>query len=138
MDSLTNGTFKEVVDTGSDEQFIAVLLAVHQRLVGVYYLFQVDGLVTIMREGSVTIEVLVGLYDVLFGNKSTYDCSTEDAASEVAAIGDEVDVDIEITLYLSQRLPYLGDVLVLECSSCRSATRNGWWHQVSDLHLWSP
>ena len=86
----------------------------HQSLVGVHHLLQVYRLVCIVGKGGIAIEVLIGLDDVLGRNGSLDHSCAEDAASEVAAIGYEVDVGIEITLYLGQRLAYLCDVLMLE------------------------
>ena len=83
-------------------------------LVGVHHLLEVDSLLSVVCKGSITIEVLVLFNDVLDRCFCLDDSSTEDAARKVTTIGDEVDVGIEITLNLCQRLTYLGDVLVLE------------------------
>ena len=85
-----------------------------QCFVGVHYLLQVEGFVAVVGEGGITIEVLIGLDDVLYGSWRLDNGCAEDASGEVATIGDEVDVGIEITLYLLQRLADLCDVLVLE------------------------
>ena len=83
-------------------------------LVGVDDLFQVDGLVTVVGECSVGIELLVGFDDILHWGWCLDDGCAEDASGKVATIGNEVDVGIEIALYLFQRLSDLGDMLVLE------------------------
>ena len=99
--SLTDGTLQEVVDAGGDEQFVAVLLTVDKRLVGVDHLLEINGLVAVVGEGGIGIEVLVGLDDILDGGGCLHHGRTEDATGEVAAIGDEVDVGIEIALHLA-------------------------------------
>ena len=114
LDSLADGALQQVVDAGGDEQLLTVLLDMYQRLVSVHHLFQVNGLVAVVGEGGILVEVLVGLDDVLYRGGCLDDGRTEDAAGEVATIGDEVDVGIEIALHLLQRLTNLGDVLVLE------------------------
>ena len=86
----------------------------YQCLVGVYHLLQVDGLVTVVGEGSISIEVLVGLDDIFYRGRCLDDCCTEDTTSKVTTIGDEVDIGIEVALYLLQALTDLCDVLVLE------------------------
>ena len=86
----------------------------HQRLVGVHHLLQVDGLVAIVGKGSVFVEIFVGLDDFFHRGRCLDDCCTEYASCKVATIGDEVDVCIQITLYLRQRLADLSDVLMLE------------------------
>ena len=83
-------------------------------LVGVDDLFQVDGLVTVVGECSVGIELLVGFDDILHWGWCLDDGCAEDASCKVATIGDKVDIGIEIALNLLQRLSDLGDVLVLE------------------------
>ena len=131
-----------------------------QCLVGVHYLLQVEGLVAIVGEGGITIKVLIGLDDVLYGSWRLDNGCAEDASGEVATIGDEVDVGIEITLYLLQRLADLCDVLVLEglvdaqvvitprevrrgawacrCSGCYYAKRSASWRLASVLLQSSP
>ena len=86
----------------------------YQGLVGVDDLLQVDGLVAIVGEGGILIELLVGLDDVLDRSRGLDDGGTEDATCKVTAIRDEVDVSIEIALYLLQLLANLSDMLVLE------------------------
>ena len=83
-------------------------------LVGIDNLFQVDGGIAVVGEGGVTVEVLVSLDDIFYWCWCLDYGSTEDAAGEVTAIGDEVDVCIEVTLYLLEALANLGNVLVLE------------------------
>ena len=91
-----------------------MLLAVHQRLVGVHHLLQVQRTVAVVGEGGLGVVVLVGFDDVLLGHHRGHDGSAENAACEGPAIGYEVDVNVEVALCLCQRLPYLSDVLVLE------------------------
>ena len=86
----------------------------YQSFVGVYYLLQVDGFVAIVRKGCVFVEVLISLDNILYWSCCLDDCSAENATSEVAAIGDEVDICIQITLNLFQRLTNLGYMLMLE------------------------
>ena len=86
----------------------------YQCLVGVDNLFQVDALVGIMGEGRILIKLFIGLNDIIDGGLGLDDCCAENATGKVAALGDEVDVGIEIALHLPQTLANLGDVLVLE------------------------
>ena len=72
----------------------------YQGLVGVYHLLQVDGFVAVVGEGSISIEVLIGFDDIFYWGWCLDDGCAEDASGEVATIGDEVDVGIEITLDL--------------------------------------
>ena len=66
-----------------------------ETLVGVHHLLQVDGLVAVVGEGGLVVELLVDLGDLVdVGFRTDYLCG-KDAAGKVAAIGDEVDVDIE-------------------------------------------
>ena len=88
----------------------------YQGLVGVHHLLQVDGLVAVVGEGGILIELLVGLDDILNGSNGLDDGGTEDATCKVATIRDEVDVGIKIALYLLQRLANLSDMLVLSLS----------------------
>ena len=67
-----------------------------------------------MGEGGIFVKVLVGFKHILYWSGRLDDCCTENATSKVAAIRDEVDVSIKITLHLFQTLTNLGDVLVLE------------------------
>ena len=83
-------------------------------LVGVNYLLKVDRLVAVVGKGCILIEVLVCLDYILNRCRGLDDCCTEDAAGKVAAIGDEVDVGVEIALNLLQTLTNLGNVLMLE------------------------
>ena len=86
----------------------------YKGLVGIDNLLQVNTLVCIVCESSILIKLLVSLYDVLNRGFGLDDRCTEDATSEITTIGDEIDVGIEIALYLLQRLANLGNVLVLE------------------------
>ena len=72
----------------------------YQCLVGVYHLLQVDGFVAVGGEGSISIEVLIGFDDIFHRSRCLDDCCTEDTTSKVTTIGDEVDIGIEISLYL--------------------------------------
>ena len=86
----------------------------YQGLVGVHHLLQVDGFVAVVGESGIGIKLLVGFDDVLYGRWCLDDSSTEDTTGEVTTIGDEVDVGIEVALYLFQTLTDLCDVLMLE------------------------
>ena len=55
-----------------------------------------------MGEGGIAVEILIGLDDILHRGGCLDDGRTEDASGEVAAIGDEVDIGIEIALHLLQ------------------------------------
>ena len=67
-----------------------------------------------MGKGSSLVEVLIDLNHILYRGRCLDNSGTEDAAGEVATIGDEVDVGIKIALNLCQRLADLCDVLMLE------------------------
>lgn len=114
LNSLAYSTFQQVVDGRGDEELVAIFLHMHQRLVSVYHLLQVNRLLAVVREGSIGVEVLVGIDDILNGGGCANDGGAEDAAREVAAIRDEVDVGIQIALNLLQRLPDFGNMLMLE------------------------
>ena len=86
----------------------------HQCLVGVHHLLQVDGFVAVVGEGGIGIELLIGFDNIFHGRWSLDDSSTEDTTGEVTTIGDEVDVGVEVALYLFQTLTDLRDVLMLE------------------------
>ena len=70
----------------------------HQCLVGVHHLFQVDGLVAIVGKGGFFVELLIGLDNVLCGCLGLDDGGAENATGEITTIGDEVDRGIQITL----------------------------------------
>ena len=86
----------------------------YQGLVGVHHLLQVDGFVAVVSEGGIGIEVLVGFDDILYRSRCLHNSRTEDATGKVTTIGDEIDVGIEVALYLFQTLADLRDVLMLE------------------------
>ena len=67
-----------------------------------------------MGEDGILIEVLVGFDDIFHRRWCLDDGGTEDATGEVTTIGDEIDVGIEVALYLFQTLTDLSDVLMLE------------------------
>ena len=79
---------QQVVDAGGDEQLAAVLLDMDEGLVGVDYLLQVDGLVAVVGERSASIELLIGLDDILHWGRGLDNGCAEDASCEVATIGD--------------------------------------------------
>ena len=102
----------------------------YQGLVGVHHLLQVDGFVAVVGESGIGIKLLVGFDDVLYGRWCLDDSGTEDTTGEVTTIGDEVDVGIEIALYLFQTLadgsPRCADAgRACRCSGCCCARRNG-------------
>jgi len=87
---------------------------VDKTFVGIHHLLQVERLVAVVGEGGLAVEVLIGLDNLIGIGLGADDLRTEDAAGEVAAIGDEVDVDIERALCLYQRLTDLCQMLVSE------------------------
>ena len=111
---LANGTFQKVVNARGNENLALETIDMHQCLVGVYHLLQVNGLVAIVGESSIAVVFLVGSNDVAGGGVGLDDGGAEDATGEVAAVWNEVYRSIQLTLFLCQRLTYLGDVLVLE------------------------
>ena len=95
----------------------------HQCLVGVHHLLEVNGLVTIVGEGGIAVVFLVGGNDVAGGGVGFDDSGAEDATGKVATVGNEVYRSIQITLFLYR------------CSGCPHAMRNEWWRQASDQRL---
>ena len=85
-----------------------------ERLVGVHHLLHVDGVVHIVGEGGVLVKVLICLHDLLYRHVRLYDLCGEDATGEVAAVGYEVDLGVELTLHLLQTLADLWHMLVAE------------------------
>ena len=67
----------------------------HQALVGIHYLLQVDGLVHVVGEGCILVERLVDLDDLLDAGLGADYLRCEDATGEIAAIGNEVDVYLQ-------------------------------------------
>ena len=86
----------------------------YQGLIGVHHLLQVDGLVAVMGEGGISIEVFVGFDDVLSRSLCLDDSRAENTAGKVTTVGNEVDVGIKVTLHLLDGLPDFCDVLMLE------------------------
>ena len=111
---LTYGSLQEVVDGRGDEHLTLEAVHVHQCLVGVHHLLQVDGLVAIVGECGVAVKLPVGLGDGCAVGIGLDDSGAEDTAGEVTAVGDEVDICVQTALQLLQTLSDLGDVLVLE------------------------
>ena len=66
----------------------------HQTLVGVHHLLQIQRFVAVVRKGGIGIEVLVSLDNLVGGGLRSDDLRAENATGEVAAIGDEVDIDV--------------------------------------------
>ena len=91
MHGLAAGALQEVVDAGDDEQFVPMLLQVEEALVGVHHLLQVDVLVHHVREGILGVILLVDARQFLDAALVLHDDGGEDAAREVASVGDEVD-----------------------------------------------
>ena len=90
-----------------------------ETLVGVDHLLQVDRFVDVVGEGRVAVEVLVGCHDVFNRSVGLHNLSGKDATGEIAAIRDEVDRCLELSvarklLHLTQTLAYLRHMLVLE------------------------
>ena len=92
---LAYGTLQQIVDTRSNQQLVVVLLHMDETLVGVHHLLQVDGLVAVVGEGCLAVELLVNLGDLVDVGFRANHFRGEDAPGKVAAIGDEVDVDFE-------------------------------------------
>lgn len=93
LHGLAHGTLQEVVDGRGDENFPVETVDMHQGLVGVDHLLQVDGTVGIVGEGGVGIEVAVALDDVGSGGRGVHHGGAEDATGEVAAVGDELNLE---------------------------------------------
>ena len=93
LHGLANGALQEVVDGGGDENLPVETVDMHQGLVGVDHLLQVDGAVGVVGEGGVGVEVAVGLDNVRSGDVGVDDGGAEDATGEVAAVGDELNLE---------------------------------------------
>lgn len=119
---LTHGTFEEVVDDTGDDGLIAKLIDMHECFVGVDYLLQIECLVHVVGEGCIGIERTVHLGQLLcrgvggctLFTVELHHLGAEDAAGEVATIGNEVDGGLERTLQFGERLTYLVQMLVGE------------------------
>ena len=86
----------------------------HQGLVGVYHLLQVDGLIAVVSESGIMIELFVGFDNVGLRSLGADNGSTEDATGKIATIRDEVDVGIEVALHLFDALFDFCQMLVSE------------------------
>lgn len=114
MDSLSAGAFQEVINAGNDKQFVAMLLQMDEALVGVYHLLQVDILLHDVGKGIFGVIFFIHADDFFQGHFGLHHNGGEDAAREVAAVGDEVNVRIKAVLQLFERLLDFGHMLVLE------------------------
>ena len=114
VDRLSAGTLQEVVDAGDDEQLVAVLLQVDEALVGVDHLLQVDILLHDVDEGVLGVVLLVDAFELLKRHLRLHHQCGEDAAGEVAPVGDEVNLRVEAVLQLAERLLDFRHVLVGE------------------------
>ena len=85
-----------------------------KRLVGVHHLLHVYCLIDIVGEAGVLIESLVALYYLFKRLVGLYHLGGENATGEIAAIGNEVDVGIQLALNLAKALLYLRHMLVGE------------------------
>ena len=113
LDGLANSTFQQVVNGRGDQHFVAVFLHMYQGLVGIHHLFQIYWFVTIVGESGILVEVLISLNNILYGSRRFDDGCAENTTGKVTTIGDEVDVGIQIALYLLQTLTNLGNMLIL-------------------------
>ena len=114
LNSLSGCTLEQVVDGGGHEQLVAILVTMDESLVGVHHLFHVDGFIDIVSEACILVKRLVSFHYFLYRTVGLYDLGGEDATGEVATIGDEIYVNIEMSLHLSQALLYLTHMLVGE------------------------
>ncbi len=96
MDSLSAGAFQEVINAGNDKQFVAMLLQMDEALVGVYHLLQVDILLHDVGKGIFGVIFFIHADDFFQGHFGLHHNGGEDAAREVAAVGDEVNVRIKL------------------------------------------
>ena len=99
MDSLSAGAFQEVINAGNDKQFVAMLLQMDEALVGVYHLLQVDILLHDVGKGIFGVIFFIHADDFFQGHFGLHHNGGEDAAREVAAVGDEVNVRIKAVLH---------------------------------------
>ena len=114
MDSLSAGTFQQVVDTGDNQQLVAMFFQMDEALVGIYHLFQVYILVYYMGKRIFRIVFFIHLDDFFQSNFGLYHNCGEDATREITAVRDEIDFGVETVLQLFQRLLDFGNMLVCE------------------------
>ena len=114
MDSLSAGAFQEVIDAGNDKQFVAVLLQMDEATC--WCLPLASGRYSSPRCGKGIFGVIFFVHadDFFQGHFGLHHNGGEDAAREVAAVGDEVNVRIKAVLQLFERLLDFGHMLVLE------------------------
>ncbi len=99
---LSAGAFEEVVDAGDDEQLAAMFFQMDEALVGVHHLLQVDVFLDDVDERVAGIVFLIDAFDFLERHLGLdHECG-EDAAREVAAVGDEVNFRVEAVLQLPE------------------------------------
>ena len=91
-----------------------MLLQMDEALVGIHHLLQVDVLLYDVREGIFGVILFVHTDDFFQRHFGLHDNGGENAAREVATIGDEVYLRIEAVLQLLERLLDFGHVLVFE------------------------
>ena len=111
---LSRGTFHQIVDYGGDEQLAVDFFKVEYALVGVDHVLEVGSLVGHECEVVVGIIVLIEFSQLFDSHGAVEVYNSHYSAREATSHGDEVDVGFEAVLKLSERLAYLGEVLVLE------------------------
>ena len=114
LDSLSHGSFQQIVDNGGHKHAPLANVNVHQALVCIHHLLEVDGLVAHMGERRMGIILLIGLHNALVNHRMPNDAGTEDATGKVATLWYEVDVGKDIVLNRCERTPYLLKMLVAE------------------------
>ena len=104
MDSLTACPFQQIVDAGHYQKFVAVFLQMDEALVGVHHLFQVDVLFHDVSERIFRIVFFVHFDNLFQLYLCLYHEGGEDAAREITAIRNEINLRIKAVLQLLERL----------------------------------
>ena len=115
LDGLADSAFQQVVDDAGDHYLVAIeLVEMDKGLVCADNLLEVKCYIDVMRKDSVLIECLVKIYQLFlarigstaFGSVQFDDLGAEDAASEVSAIGHEIDCDLSLSGCVQQRIAH--------------------------------
>ena len=114
LHGLANGTFKKIVYGRRDEQLVSVFVAVYKSFICVDHLFHVNGLVHIVCEFGIFVEVLIALDDVFKRHVCLDHFRGENASGKVSTIGDEIYFSFQMSLHLFQTLLDFRNVLVLK------------------------
>ena len=110
---MADSAFQQVIDDAGDHHLVAIeLVEMDKGLVCADNLLEVECYIDVMRKGSVLIECLVEFHQLFlarigstaFRSVQFDDLGTEDAASEIASIGHEIDCDLSFSGCVQQRV----------------------------------